>query len=439
MIPIQKEKSGVPVKGILIGVVVVTAIVTGLIQYSKYTTRQKALAYQRQIAEQRAAAEKAEAEEKAKKAAEEAAARERAEADAAAARIAQAKEIEKRNADEARKIVADAAASSQEHAITVFKTGARKFAGAEIAGDWQKGDLEQAAVWCLVPAVYGSVSYCQIVPGADGTQVLRFVGGVVQTMPYARFAEEILAQHVTVLLRTSDDLVWLRTTRDASDLATCPVPDAKAGPINQAERIYGEAAIKTIQAARMKPPKLSWKVSFVTGSGRKLSLGTQAFGEKLARKSVEEVVRRALEAKAQQTVKELNATRARKVAFPSFVPSRKRTHILYDGSSIKRTVDGLYYVPRSEPKWTKSSLSRNRRQQLQEQKRAQEHAQEWRKLYELAKRQENREAEERANWEKLKAAAAKGEKVEIPSVTVTDRQVNDALADGHLEFARETK
>ena len=120
----------------------------------------------------------------------------------------------------------------------------------------------------------------------------------------------------------------------------------------------------------------------------------------------------------------------------SFKPSKKRTHFLYDKGKIKRTVDGLVYVPRVF-KTAKKEFSRNKRQQEQDEERAAQHKAERQALYDEALRQEKAEAAERAAWERARSRGAVKPKQQQrrQKVEVTPAHVERALDDGAFIYS----
>ena len=210
-----------------------------------------------------------------------------------------------------------------------------------------------------------------------------------------------------------------------------------------AEKIYGDAA-KAVKVYKMRPPPIKWHVAFVTRGGRTLPVGKVAFGEKVTRELFRPAVKKALdEAAAKMSLPQPSAAASapaeKGVAAPSsFTPSKKRTHFLYDKGKIKRTVDGLVYVPRVY-KAAKKEFSRNKRQQEQDEERQAQHKAEWQALYDEALRQEKAEAAERAAWERSRsrgtAKPKPAQQQQQQKVVVTPEHIERALDDGAFIYS----
>ena len=420
--------------------VVVALVVLGLaaVLYfnSQYQRRQRMIAYEREKAE----LARQEAEEKAAKAArekseaEEAAAREKAEADAATKRVEAAKAVtERAKAEKAKQLR--------------FEDAEQAFIGAEVAM-WTKGEDSAESVWCMLPQEDGTGRFFEIVPAkGDTPRLVRALNaeGAVETMSPEIFATRNIDDDTSwFVLR--DGKALLRTKKppqppEGSD-EKISVPEEGSG-YDIAEKIYGDAA-KAVKVYKMRPPPIKWHVAFVTRGGRTLPVGKVAFGEKVTRELFRPAVKKALdEAAAKMSLPQPSAAASapaeKGVAAPSsFTPSKKRTHFLYDKGKIKRTVDGLVYVPRVY-KAAKKEFSRNKRQQEQDEERQAQHKAEWQALYDEALRQEKAEAAERAAWERSRsrgtAKPKPAQQQQQQKVVVTPEHIERALDDGAFIYS----
>ena len=422
--------------------VVVALVVLGLaaVLYfnSQYQSRQRMIAYEREKVE----LARQEAEEKAAKAArekaeaEEAAAREKAEADAAAKKA------------EAAKVVAERAKAEKVEKVKQlrFEDAEQAFIGAEVAM-WTKGDDSAESVWCMLPYEDGTGRFFEIVPAkGDNPRLVRVLNaeGAVETMSPELFATRNFDDDTSwFVLRDGKALLRTKKPVQPSDGADEKISVPEEGSsYDIAEKIYGAAA-KAVRVYKMRPPPIKWHVAFVSRGGRTLPVGKVAFGEKVTRDLFRPAVTKALEGVAAkmslpQPASPSASAEKGAVVPSSFTPSKKRTHFLYDKGKIKRTVDGLVYVPRVF-KAAKKEFSRNKRQQEQDEERQAQHKAEWQALYDEALRQEKAEAAERAAWERARgrgtAAARPKPQQQQQKVEVTPAHVERALDDGAFIYS----
>lgn len=399
----------------------------------QYQSRQRMIAYEREKAE----LARKEAEEKAAKVAaekaeaEEAAAREKAEAEAAAKKAASVKAVAER---------AKAEKAKQKR----FEDAEQAFIGAEVEM-WTKGETDNESVWCMLPQEDGTGRFFEIVPAnGDTPRLVRALNaeGSVETMAPELFAARNMDGDTSwFVLRGGKAL--LRTGKKPQppegEDEKISVPDEGIG-YDIAEKIYGDAA-KAVKVFKMRPPPIKWHVAFVTRGGRTIPVGKVAFGEKVTRDLFRPAVKQALEEAAAKMTRAAAAASAGAAAAAgavpsSFTPSKKRTHFLYDKGKVKRTVDGLIYVPRVF-KMAKKEFSRNKRQQEQDEERAAQHKAEWQALYDEALRQEKAEAAERAAWERARSRGAVKPKQQQrrQKVEVTPAHIERALDEGAFIYS----
>lgn len=428
-----RRKRGSAAVFVIVAIVVLGLAVT-LYFNRQYQSRRRMIAYEREKAElarqeseaktARAAAEKAEAEE--------AAAREKAEAEESAKKAAAAKAAaERAKAEKAKQLR--------------FEDAEQAFIGAEVKM-WTKGDAAAGeSAWCMLPQKDGTGRFFEIVParGDAPRQVCALSAeGTVEVMSPEIFATRNLDGDASwFVLRGGKAL--LRTNRKS--LPPEGVDEKIAVPeegqsYDIAEKMYGDAA-KAVRVYRMRPPPVKWHVAFVTKGGRTLPAGKVAFGEKVTRELFRPAVKQALEEAAAKMTRAAASARAGAAAGAaavpsSFTPSKKRTHFLYDKGKIKRTVDGLVYVPRVF-KTARKEFSRNERQRQQDEERAAQHRAEWQALYDEALRQEKAEAAERAAWERARSrgTAKPRPQQHQQKVVVTPAHVERALDEGAFIYS----
>ena len=221
-----------------------------------------------------------------------------------------------------------------------------------------------------------------------------------------------------------------------------PVPADDSSGFDVAALLCGDAVQKA-QRLGVEVPSIAWEITFFTKKGTEMPVGKVAFGEKVTRALFRPVVQKALEDKAEKMTQGRAVVAAKsadaavkRLESERFKLSWKRTHFLYGQAKMKRTVDGLVYVPR-QYKSANREFVRNARQREQYEERDAAHRAEWQAAYNEAVRQEKQEQKDRAAWEKQHkervAAAAQGTSVQ--AVTVTPQHVEHVLDEGTFTFA----
>lgn len=420
---------------VVVVILVVVGLAVTLFFANEHKKRQRMENYQRELAAH-AAAEKAQAAAAAAAAqaqAEEEAAKNKADAEEAARKAAQVAEQEKKAAEKKAK-------------ITRFEDADQAFIGAQ-ADFWTK-DVSPSSepTWCLVPQEGGEGRIFEIVPGKDGavtTVKALDENKKIQTMTLELFQTRHLNGDVNwFVLR--DGKALLRPSKKSENAQQ--VQDKFSIPqegrdFDIAEQLYGDAA-KAVKVYKMTPPPIKWNVAFVTKKGVTVPVGKVGFGEPVTRA----MFRPAAEKLLQQAASKMNrdfasnalaASKDARNALNSAFTPKKRTHFLYDKGTIKRTVDGLVYVPR-QFKTARKEFNRNERQREQDEARNAAHRAEWEALYAEALRQERAEIRARAEWEKsrAKASATKPSVADAPHVTIQSEHIEAALEAGTFIFSR---
>lgn len=419
---------------IVVIILVVVGLAATLFFANEHKKKQIVQNYQRELAAHAAA-------EKAKAAAAAQAEKDKAEEEAALAK-AEADEKAKKSAQIAEK---DQMAAEKQAKITRFEDADQAFIGAQ-TDFWSKDDRAGEPAWCLVPQEGGEGRIFEIVPGKDGAAtVVKTLDAnkKVQTMTLELFQTRHLNGDVNwfvfrdgkALLRTSQKS---QNAERAQDKFEVP-PEGRGFDI--AEHLYGDAA-KAVKVYKMTPPPVKWNVAFVTKKGVTVPVGTVGFGESVKRAMFRPAAEKLLQQVAARMNREaatgaLTAAKNKQAALNAPYTAKKRTHFLYDKGTVKRTVDGLVYVPRQYKPARKES-SRNERQREQDEARNAAHKAEWEALYAEALRQERAEIKARAEWERsrAKAAVSKPSVADVPRITVQPEHIEAAIDAGTFIFSR---
>ena len=419
---------------IVVIILVVVGLAATLFFANEHKKKKIVQNYQRELVAQ-AEAEKARAAAAAqaeKDRAEEEAAQAKAEADEKAKKAAQVAEKEQKDAEKKAK-------------ITRFEDADQAFIGAQ-ADFWSKADSSGEPTWCLVPQEGGEGRIFEIIPGKDGAaSVVKALdeNKKIQTMTFELFQTRHLNGDIN-WFELRDGKALLRTTQksknaeQSQDKFSIP-QDGRDFDI--AEHLYGDAA-KAVKVYKMTPPPIQWNVAFVTKKGVTVPVGKVGFGEGVKRA----MFRPAAEKLLQQVAARMNrdaasgalaAAKDKQTALNKPYTAKKRTHFLYDKGTVKRTVDGLVYVPR-QYKAARKEFNRNERQREQDEARNAAHKAEWEALYAEALRQEREEIKARAEWERsrAKAAVSKPSVADVPRVTVQSEHIEAALEAGTFIFSR---
>ena len=408
---------------VVVIVLVVAGLAATLVCANRYNARKRMLAYQQRLAaEQKAEADrKAAAAEAARLAAEEEAARVRAEEEEAA---------RKQSVAERRKVAAAQKAVEKKAKTMRFEDAEQAFIEATVEM-WTKPEGAESAepTWCLLPRDGGEGLVFEVLPGKDGggkTVCILGENGATETMTAELFQSRFMGDNVSwFVLR--DGKALLRPSARATRMLEAEGRDRFSVPMDGevydiAAEVFGDAA-KTVKVYRMKPPALAWDVAFITKKGVTVPLGKVPFGEPVTSALFRPAVTKLLEAAAVQLQKDQAAAAKQKgKVASSFTPSSKRTHFLYDKGTVKRTVEGLVYVPR---KFKPNPKAQN----------VEQHKAEWQALYDEALRQEKSEAAERAAWEKARTAATSRRASDVPVVTVQPEHIEAALKAGSFIYS----
>ncbi len=422
---------------VVIIVLAVAGIAVTFYFYHRHDLQKRVEAYQREQAE----IKKADA---ARRAEADAAARARAEAEAELARV-EAEAEAKRDAERA-------AAARKSAVQEKYAAAEGAFRGAKVE-EWTRGAADASKpAWCLVQQSEEDAPRLFEVEAksGDATRVVRYMtaAGAEESMPQSEFAKRHLSGESGWLVM-SGGRTMLHAPVRGRPAERLQVPAEGEDGFDVAEHVYGGAA-KAIRRLGMTPPGIEWNVTFVTKLGREVPVGSVDFGGRVTRAMFRPAVKEVLDAAAANMVVDRPAAQAAPsggataTAVPSsFAPSKKRTHFLYDKGKIKRTVDGLVYVPRAY-KTAKKEFSRNKRQQEQDEERDALHRAEWQALYNEALRQEKEEAAERAAWERARrkgaaSAAAPRPRPDRERVVATSAHLEKALDEGTFKFSRAEK
>ena len=428
---VRHVKEGSATAAVVIALVVVGLAAT-LYFAHQHQQKQRALAYQRSLVAQRQAEEKRAAEAAAAAAA-------KAEEEAERMKAYEEAEARKKAQADAKKAVAARKVAEKKEKALRFEDAEQAFIESKV-DMWTKGPKTGEPVWCLIPQEGGEGRIFEIVPGAgEAPATVRMLGddGTVETMTDELFQMRFLNSEISwFVLRDGKSL--LRASQRAENALKAQdkfsVPEEGRG-YDIAEEIYGNAA-KAVKGYKMTPPDIKWDVAFVTGKGVTVPVGQVGFGELVTREMFRPAAQKLLTAAAAKLQRERVAAEKKKVGVAStFQPSKKRTHFLYDKSSIKRSVDGLVYVPRQFKEAHRASM-RGARQAQQDAERNAAHKAEWQALYDEAIRQEKAEAAERTAWEKARLRAATAKKTsDIPAIVVEPADVDRALDAGYFIYA----
>ncbi len=411
---------------VVVLVLVVAGIGTMIYFANQHNQRKRMLNYQRELAAQKAA-------EEARAAAAAQAERDKAAADA---------EAEKAEAAEAARKAAQKAADEKKTAekkakITRFEDADQAFIGAQ-AEMWTEGTAANEPTWCLVPGEGGEGRIFEILPAAaGGSKVVKTLGEnhVIETMTFELFQTRYLSGEANWFVLRDGKALLKASKRSENALADkFSVPDDGRN-FDIAEHLYGDAA-KAVKVYKMTPPPLKWNVAFVTQKGVTVNVGTVGFGEVITRDLFRPAVKKlVVAAAAKMQAERVTTEKGKRTVASSFTPSKKRTHFLYDKGTIKRTVEGLIYVPR-QYKAARKEFSRNERQRQQDEDRQAARKAEWQALYDEALRQAKEEAAERAQWERARTTASTAKAVsDIPEIVVEPAHIEQALNAGTFIFS----
>ncbi|MCQ2390014.1 MAG: hypothetical protein MJ240_01210 [Kiritimatiellae bacterium] len=224
---------------------------------------------------------------------------------------------------------------------------------------------------------------------------------------------KLIAQTPYLVMR-GERAYFCSQKKGASELAV-PITGEQFSP---SKEMFGDL-YEAMSRLRFKRPTLSWQVSFLPKDEETpVEICTAAYGEWVSRGRFFDKIKKIMsdQAGAREQRKAVAAA-ARKLG-------RKRTVVLYDGSTIRRTIDGVTQVPRS---FQYNGSNRHKyywdTHAYRDEVRKEEAARaKWQSLYDEARRQEEAERDvERARTTSV-------------SVSIDSQEVEDVLNAGKVVF-----